>query len=102
MHGGCLTNFGYRITGHCRAVSARLRHHGRRWRRAVAKNIALPPHRLDVVTPTGGSSKLFAQLADENVKSLEPGFVHSSIKLVQQSFSCHGSASAQTEQFEDG
>src|SRR4051795_11646888 len=102
MHGGCLPNLGYRMTGQCGVVNAHLRDHGRRWRRAVTKNITLPPHRLDVVAPTCGSRKLFAQLADENVESLEPGFVHSSIKLVEQSFSCHGNASAQTKQFEDG
>src|SRR6516165_3181166 len=47
-------------------------------------------------------SELFAQFANENVKGLELGLVHSPIELVKKVFSGHSAALPQTEQFENG
>src|SRR6516164_1239009 len=80
-------------------------HFGRRrarLRRPVAKHIAVTPHRLNVMASASGSSELFAQLANENVKDLGLGFVDSSIELVEKVFSGHSVTLAQTEQFENG
>jgi hypothetical protein len=78
------------------------RHRRARLRRPVAKHIAVAPHRLNVMASASGLSELFAQLANENVKDLELGFVDSSIELVEKVFSGHSVTFAQTEQFENG
>ena len=49
----------------------------------------------------GRLSKLFAQLADEDVDDLELGLVHPPVKVIEEHLLCQGRALAQAQQFED-
>src|ERR1035437_6375960 len=66
----------------------------------LMQQVALAPHRFDVVLAVRRAGELLAQLADENVDDLELGLVHATVELAEEHFLGDRRALAQTQEFQ--